>query len=259
MTYRQVRSLTRGLAVLNALATRVSATPVDLAATTGIHRTTIKRLLVTLCEEGYVRVSPSDGKYRLRLRADSLFAHSRSDIALGEVAVPVLADLVRSICWPSELAVPAGEEMIVQESTHRQSPVAITSSTVGNRYPMMRSALGQAYLSFSDEATQEVLTARLWAEDRVAARRRTHGRPDRANAAAWLCGMHLRGRSETRLDCVAGSLCRARLGQHRYLLFQERDASGDAAERCLPRLREAVRRIEIMAMSIEPRLAAVPN
>ena len=259
MTYRQVRSLTRGLAVLNALATRVSATPVDLAATTGIHRTTIKRLLVTLCEEGYVRVSPSDGKYRLRLRAVSLFAHSRSDIALGEVAAPVLADLVRTICWPSELAVPAGGEMSFAKSTHRQSPVAITPSTVGNRYPMMSSALGQAYLSFGDKATQVSLTAQLRAEDRAVDRGADRmgdliARTRRLGYAECVCEDDPKLASIALPVRYAGRVS----GSIGISYFKSAMRPADAAERCLPGLREAVRRIEMSAMSMEPSPVVLP-
>ncbi len=54
--YREVRGLSRGLAVLRAL----NAMPggiggvVELARVTGLHRTTVKRLLETLKTEGLV-------------------------------------------------------------------------------------------------------------------------------------------------------------------------------------------------------------
>jgi IclR family mhp operon transcriptional activator len=151
--------------VLNALASMTRATSVDLSEATGIHRTTVKRLLETLCEQGYVRLSPSDETYRLTRRTHSFCVAPISYVALTEVAVPILADLVRAIQWPSEFAIPSGGEMLVHESTHRQSPVAIESSTVGRRYPMLTSALGQAYLSFTDDATRRVLTRSLGAGD----------------------------------------------------------------------------------------------
>ncbi len=62
--YKTVRGLTRGLALLNAL-NRLDggASPTRLAELTGLHRTTVRRLLETLQEEGYVRRSDSDDSF----------------------------------------------------------------------------------------------------------------------------------------------------------------------------------------------------
>ena len=58
--YKTVRGLSRGLALLNAL-NRLDggASPTRLAELTGLHRTTVRRLLETLQDEGYVR-PPTD-------------------------------------------------------------------------------------------------------------------------------------------------------------------------------------------------------
>lgn len=142
---------------MRALASKTRATAVELSEATSIHRTTVKRLLETLCEQGYVRLSPSDGTYRLAGRASMLCIAPLPYIMLSEVSVPVLTELVHEIRWPSEFAVPSGNEMLVHESTHRQSPIAIEASTVGRRYPMLSSALGIAYVAFTDNKTRGAL------------------------------------------------------------------------------------------------------
>lgn len=71
--YKNVRGLSRGLALLNVL-NRVDggATVARLAELTKLHRTTVQRLLETLHAEGYVRRSKSDDRYCLNLRVREL-------------------------------------------------------------------------------------------------------------------------------------------------------------------------------------------
>ena len=72
--YPNVRGLSRGLLVLRALNAmeRGRATPQQLSEATGLHRTTVRRLLETLLEDGFVRRSTSDDTFRLALAVRSL-------------------------------------------------------------------------------------------------------------------------------------------------------------------------------------------
>jgi DNA-binding IclR family transcriptional regulator len=71
--YKAVRGLMRGLALINGL-NRFDggATTAQLAEQSGLHRTTVRRLLETLQTEGYVRRSESDDSYRLTLKVREL-------------------------------------------------------------------------------------------------------------------------------------------------------------------------------------------
>ena len=62
--YALVRGLTRGLDLLKALNSQEGgrSTLAQLAEVTGLHRTTVRRLLETLIAEGYVRRSASDDR-----------------------------------------------------------------------------------------------------------------------------------------------------------------------------------------------------
>ena len=72
--YALVRGLTRGLDLLKALNSQEGgrSTLAQLAQVTGLHRTTVRRLLETLISEGYVRRSESDDRYCLTLHVRSL-------------------------------------------------------------------------------------------------------------------------------------------------------------------------------------------
>ncbi len=79
--YATVRGLTRGLDLLRALNVQEGgrASLGQLAEATGLHRTTVRRLLETLISEGYVRRSDSDDSYCLALRVRSLAEGFRDD------------------------------------------------------------------------------------------------------------------------------------------------------------------------------------
>lgn len=71
--YKTVRGLTRGLMLLNMLNKLDGGASVGLLAElSGLHRTTVRRLLETLQEEGYVRRSPSDDSFRLTIKVRQL-------------------------------------------------------------------------------------------------------------------------------------------------------------------------------------------
>jgi IclR family mhp operon transcriptional activator len=70
--YKTVRGLSRGLLLLNLLNKfDGGATVGTLAEFSGLHRTTVRRLLETLQEEGYVRRSRSDDSFRLTSKSVS--------------------------------------------------------------------------------------------------------------------------------------------------------------------------------------------
>jgi IclR family mhp operon transcriptional activator len=77
---------------------------------------------------------------------------------MREVAYPQMARLARTIIWPMNLLTPAGETMLVRESTHHLSPVSIHRSMIGTRWPYMVTSFGRAYLAYcTDQERSELL------------------------------------------------------------------------------------------------------
>src|SRR5690554_5229009 len=73
-TYPLLRGLAPGLHVLSALNLCVEgrASSGELAKMTGLHRTTVRRLLETLSSQGYVWRSDSDDSFQLALKVREL-------------------------------------------------------------------------------------------------------------------------------------------------------------------------------------------
>lgn len=160
--YSTVRGLTRGLELLNTL-NRIDggASASQLAERTGLHRTTVKRLLETLADEGYLFRSPSDDSYRLTMKVRELSEGFRDEQWISRVAAPLLAELLQEVVWPTDLCTLDVDAMVVRETTHRFSRLSFHRSMVGRRLPLLETATGLAYMAFCPDAEREQLIALL--------------------------------------------------------------------------------------------------
>jgi IclR family mhp operon transcriptional activator len=159
-TYTNVRGLARGLQVLRALNAMEDghATSQQLADLTGLHRTTVRRLLETLMEEGFVRRSTSDDSFRLTLAVRSLSEGFTDTERIATVAPPIMGQLLQRVAWPSDLTTPDGDAMIIRETTHRFSRLSFHRAMVGRRLPMLLTAAGRAYFAMCpDEEREDIL------------------------------------------------------------------------------------------------------
>ncbi|AON56803.1 DNA-binding transcriptional regulator [Herbaspirillum seropedicae] len=162
-TYREVRGLSRGIAVLRAL----NAMPggiggvADLARASGLHRTTVKRLLETLKAEGLVHQKDDGASYALGFEVRRLSEGYVSADWIDQVASPAMHKHLRSLSWPSDLATPDSGFMIVRESTHRASLLSQHRATIGLHIPTLVSSLGRAWLANCSQEEREVTLAVL--------------------------------------------------------------------------------------------------
>ncbi len=155
--YREVRGLSRGLSVLRAL----NALPggiggvVELARITGLHRTTVKRLLETMKTEGLVHHKDDGLSYALGFEVRRLSEGYVGADWIDRVAAPSMREHLRALSWPSDLATPDEGFMIVRESTHRVSMLSQHRATIGIQIPMLVSSLGRAWLSWCAEEERD--------------------------------------------------------------------------------------------------------
>jgi IclR family mhp operon transcriptional activator len=159
-TYTNVRGLARGLQVLRALNAMECgrATSQQIADLTGLHRTTVRRLLETLMEEGFVRRSTSDDSFRLTLAVRSLSEGFTDTERIATVAPPIMGQLLQRVAWPSDLTTPDGDAMIIRETTHRFSQLSFHRAMVGRRLPILLTAAGRAYFAMCpDEEREDIL------------------------------------------------------------------------------------------------------
>lgn len=240
MGYKTVRSLQRGMEVLCALNRNNGASVQALAQSIGVHRTTVQRLLETLRAMGYVSKSASDEQYRLAPGVRRLSDGFDDDAWVSAVAEPALRALHPRLLWPTNLATLDGDAMLIRESTHRYSPLSIHHATVGQRLPMLRSALGQVYLAFCpDEERREILAMLRRGPDAALARDEAFLREllRRARRGGYVAKP---GDRETRIGAVAVPVMR---GERVFaclntVFFRRAMSIPTAVRRCLEPLRE---------------------
>ena len=165
--YRQCQSLVRGLELLAAL-NRLhggAASISELTRQTDLHRTTVKRLLETLRDEGYVGHDVTTNEYRVALKVQQLSCGYRDPVMITEVARPILRELAKEVVWPCSILTSEADEMVVRASTRSYSRLSFHPGLPGRRLPMLRSAAGRAYFANIPAEEREALLSVLRSRD----------------------------------------------------------------------------------------------
>jgi IclR family mhp operon transcriptional activator len=157
--YSRVQGLERGIEVLRALnaSTGGRNSVVRLSTETGLHRTTVKRLLETLKHLGVVRYLDDGNEYCLTLNVLQLSEGFRDVVWIAEIARPLMRALTRKVMWPSDLMILDTDELVVRETTHGITPWSFNSRVLGIRVPLLQSSGGRAYLAFCADDERERL------------------------------------------------------------------------------------------------------
>src|SRR5271165_3728133 len=104
---RPIRALTRGLDALTVLNSRDGATVSEVALEIRLPRTTVYRILETLCNAGFVFRDAADDRYRLTVEVRRL-RHADDDAWVPQIAKPAIDALGRDIVWPVSIATLSG-------------------------------------------------------------------------------------------------------------------------------------------------------
>jgi IclR family transcriptional regulator, mhp operon transcriptional activator len=146
----------RILKVIRAANELGACTVLDLHRATGISRPAVYRVVENLCRYGYLRQIPKDSRFRLTAEIRKLSSGYREDGWIVDVGAPVIARLQQEFRWPTSLATPDKEKMIVRETTRYRSPFVFDTGNVGMHLPILLSSLGLAYISFCSPRTRQI-------------------------------------------------------------------------------------------------------
>jgi IclR family mhp operon transcriptional activator len=149
--HANVRSLERGLQLLELVNEEGGIRPSEAGRLLNLPRPTAHRLLETLEELGYVRRTPSDNRFVVTIKSRRLSGGYDADVQMSEAVGPILSQLLQEVVWPVNLSTHRGGMMVVRETTHERSPLSVDKAMVGREVPMLRTATGRAYLSFCSE------------------------------------------------------------------------------------------------------------
>jgi IclR family mhp operon transcriptional activator len=161
---RKSKGVARTLDILRALNKANGSTVSALHAVTKVSRPALYRTLDEFRAAGYV-TRDERGRFHLTHLVRTLSDGFRNEDRIAEIAAPPLAELQRTVLWPTDLATYFNHAMVLRETTRRLSPLVIDSAQVGLRLPMLASAAGLAYLSFCDDKEREAILEALRRSD----------------------------------------------------------------------------------------------
>ncbi|WP_084651886.1 helix-turn-helix domain-containing protein [Ottowia thiooxydans] len=156
------RSIQRALLVLRALNEREIWSLQDLQQRTGLPKTTVHRLLATLQAEHYVHSGEEMyGQYRLTHHVRNLSSGFVEKNRLADIAGPILVGATKKMKWPLAVGVIDGAEVRANLCTMPYSPYSMKPTCFGQRYGLLDTALGTAYLSYCSASERRILVQLL--------------------------------------------------------------------------------------------------
>lgn len=161
-----MRGLERGLRVLEALEAQPISSLHDLYLATGISKPSLLRVLQSLEKFRLVSRRLGDGRYRASTNLTRRPRRNARHERVAEAAAPVLDRLCQRISWPSDMMVPAGDHMVIAESSQTQTPFLIKAGGVDSPVNWLLSAVGRAYLAHCPDKEREETLRRLRKSDK---------------------------------------------------------------------------------------------
>ena len=156
-----LRSLSRGLDILELLNKRDSVVPAELSQELDIPRATVYRILETLADKGFVYQHESDKRFRMTDKVHSLSDGFTDEDHMANISRDFLKEITEQLVWPVSLATVSGIDLIVLENTDKLSPLAVEQFTIGYRMPILNTASGICILAFMVEGARDVILSML--------------------------------------------------------------------------------------------------
>ena len=156
-----IRSLSRGLDILDFLNRSSGATPVILARELSVPRATVHRILETLIETGYVYQHPSDGIFRLTVKVRTLSSGFTDQAVMANLGRDLMEEVTKALAWPVSFSAISGADVIIHENTDASSPLAVEKFKIGYRMPILESASGICILAFMPDIERENILVML--------------------------------------------------------------------------------------------------
>lgn len=145
-----IRSISRGLAVLQAINRGGSITMMDICRTAQVPYPTACRIVATLIDEGMIEREPARKRYRPTAMVRTLSVGYQDEDSLVHAAHPHIVALCKKVAWPISVCSRVGNVMMVRDSTHRLTSLTLNNYAPGYTLPVTECSTGKAYLAFCD-------------------------------------------------------------------------------------------------------------
>jgi len=153
-----IRVLMRAAEILNCFtAMEPKKSLVSLASETGLHKSTVYRILETLEELNWVRREEESGLYRLGVGIFELGSRAVSGLDFYNVSRPFMDDLVNLTGQSVHLVVHDNGEALYLNKIEKPGAFITQPSSVGFRLPLHCTAVGKVLLAFMSKEEVEAI------------------------------------------------------------------------------------------------------
>lgn len=156
-----VAALTRGLEILRCFSAREPRlSNSELAARTGLPRSTVSRLTKTLVEHGYLRHNPRQRQYSVGPSVLALGYSALSNLRVADIARPHMQALAESTGALISLATRDRLSMLYLEACSSDTLLTLRMGR-GVRMPILPTSIGRAFLAGLPEKERGYLVEQL--------------------------------------------------------------------------------------------------
>lgn len=152
---QQIRAVSRAIHVLQAINRHGSLTMTQISRAVDLPYPTTGRVVQTLVSEGIIEREKSRKHYRPTALSQSLSCGYQPRVRLVAIARPHIEKITKETGWPVSLASRVGSVMVIQDSTHSLTTMTFSDYHPGYSFPILASASGMAYLTFTDEEDRQ--------------------------------------------------------------------------------------------------------
>jgi IclR family transcriptional regulator, mhp operon transcriptional activator len=156
-----IRSLTRGIAVLQAVNRGGSLSMMEIARASAVPYPTACRIVQTLLFEGLIEQEPVRKRYRPTGLVQTLAHGFQGHAEIVQTARPYIVELTRQLLWPISLATHVGPNMVIRDSTHALTTLTFNDYFPGFSLPILDCASGLVYLAYMPEEERASILASL--------------------------------------------------------------------------------------------------
>ncbi len=140
-------TLSRGLTILTLLNQRSSATVGEMEQLLSIPKATIYRILAVLTRDGFVYRHGAGNCFRLTQKVKVLSAGLMDGQHLPSLMRPFLEATTQQLRWPASFCTLSDVDLIVQDNTDYESPLAVDRFPTGHQIPLLNTASGMCILA----------------------------------------------------------------------------------------------------------------
>lgn len=125
----------------------------EISLMTGFNKSTVLRMVFTLCDEGFLRMEAETKKYKIGTKAMQIGLAALDSLSLAKVADPILHNLSNETGFVTHLGILEGDSVVVIAKTFPNDQPFSTrlQSTVGGILPIYCTGIGLLFLSQEPE------------------------------------------------------------------------------------------------------------